>query len=168
MARTKTGPLPIASVRGLAAGLAEALASIHAAGVVHRDLKPSNVLLAADGPRVIDFGIAKAVDASLMTRTGFTVGTPGFMSPEQLTGGQVGPASDVFSLGAVLAFAANGVGPFGHGNSRALDYRVSRRRSPLASGRRRSGRGQSAPEHARADAGGRSRRPGRGSYRFAP
>jgi WD40 repeat protein len=118
------GPLPIASVRGLAAGLAEALASIHAAGVVHRDLKPSNVLLAADGPRVIDFGIAKAVDASLMTRTGFTVGTPGFMSPEQLTGGQVGPASDVFSLGAVLAFAANGVGPFGHGNSRALDYRV--------------------------------------------
>lgn len=118
------GPLPMTSVRGLAAGLAEALASIHAAGVVHRDLKPSNVLLAADGPRVIDFGIAKAVDASLMTRTGFTVGTPGFMSPEQLTGGQVEPASDVFSLGAVLAFAANGVGPFGHGNSRALDYRV--------------------------------------------
>jgi WD40 repeat protein len=118
------GPLPIASVRGLAAGLAEALASIHAAGVVHRDLKPSNVLLAADGPRVIDFGIAKAADASLITRTGFTVGTAGFMSPEQLTGGQIGPASDVFSLGAVLAFAANGVGPFGHGNSRALDYRV--------------------------------------------
>jgi hypothetical protein len=118
------GPLPMTSVRGLAAGLAEALASIHAAGVVHRDLKPSNVLLAADGPRVIDFGIAKAVDASLMTRTGFIVGTPGFMSPEQLTGGQVEPASDVFSLGAVLAFAANGVGPFGHGNSRALDYRV--------------------------------------------
>jgi len=118
------GPWPEASVLALGAGLAEALESIHAAGVVHRDLKPSNVLLAADGPRVIDFGISVAAEASRLTQTGMAVGTPGFMSPEQLTGEPVGPPSDVFCLGAVLAFTATGAGPFGNGSLPALVYRV--------------------------------------------
>ena len=118
------GPLPVASVLALAAGLAEGLGAVHAAGVVHRDLKPSNVLLAADGPRVIDFGISQAVDATHLTRTGAVIGSPAFMSPEQVEGGPVGPASDVFSLGAVLAFAATGEGPFGSGLPTALMYRV--------------------------------------------
>src|SRR5215470_7724915 len=100
------GALPVASVLALAAGLAEGLGAVHAAGVVHRDLKPSNVLLAADGPRVIDFGISRAVDATHLTSAGMVVGSPGFMSPEQAEGNPVGPASDVFSLGAVLVFAA--------------------------------------------------------------
>jgi hypothetical protein len=118
------GPLPLDSVRALAAGLAEALEAIHAAGVVHRDLKPSNVLLAADGPRVIDFGISRAAEATELTRTGMVVGSPGFMSPEQIEGSAVTPATDVFSLGAVLAFAATGAGPFGEGATPALLYRV--------------------------------------------
>ena len=118
------GPLPPRSVLTLAAGLAEALNAIHAAGVVHRDLKPGNVLLAEDGPRVIDFGISRAVEASALTHTGFVVGSPGFMSPEQAEGRLVGPASDIFSLGAVLAFAATGQGPFGTGSTPALVYRV--------------------------------------------
>jgi eukaryotic-like serine/threonine-protein kinase len=118
------GPLPAASVLALAAGLAEGLSAIHSAGLVHRDLKPSNVLLADDGPRVIDFGISRAADASVMTSTGLVVGTAGFMSPEQATGLEVGPASDIFSLGAVLAFAATGEGPFGSGSVPALVYRV--------------------------------------------
>ena len=118
------GPLPVDSVLALAAGLAEGLVAVHAAGVVHRDLKPSNVLLAADGPRVIDFGISRAVDATAMTQTGAVIGSPAFMSPEQFGGSAVGPASDVFSLGAVLAFAATGEGPFGHGDPAALMYRV--------------------------------------------
>ena len=118
------GALPVASVLALAAGLAEGLGAVHAAGVVHRDLKPSNVLLAADGPRVIDFGISRAVDATHLTRTGMVIGSPAFMSPEQVEGGAVGPASDVFSLGAVLAFAATGEGPFGPGAPTALMYRV--------------------------------------------
>jgi len=118
------GALPVASVLALAAGLAEGLGAVHAAGVVHRDLKPSNVLLAADGPRVIDFGISRAVDATQLTRTGMVIGSPAFMSPEQVEGGAVGPASDVFSLGAVLVFAATGEGPFGPGAPTALMYRV--------------------------------------------
>jgi Protein kinase domain len=118
------GALPVASVLALAAGLVEGLGAVHAAGVVHRDLKPSNVLLAADGPRVIDFGISQAVDATQLTRTGAVIGSPAFMSPEQVEGGAVGPASDVFSLGAVLAFAATGEGPFGSGQPTALMYRV--------------------------------------------
>jgi Protein kinase domain len=121
---TGHGPLPAGSVLTLAAGLAEALGAIHAAGVVHRDLKPSNVLLAADGPRVIDFGISRAAEASALTRTGMVVGSPGFMSPEQAEGGDVGTPSDVFSLGAVLTFAATGEGPFGTGSTAALIYRV--------------------------------------------
>ncbi|WP_260615791.1 serine/threonine-protein kinase [Microbispora sp. KK1-11] len=118
------GPWPEESVLALAAGLAEALESIHAAGVVHRDLKPSNVLLAGDGPRVIDFGISLAAEGGSLTRTGITMGTPGFMSPEQLKGARVGPASDVFCLGLVLAFAATGTGPFGQGSWQGLWYRI--------------------------------------------
>jgi len=118
------GPLPVRAVLELAAGLAEGLRAIHAAGVVHRDLKPSNVLLAPDGPRVIDFGISRAIEASALTHTGMVVGSPGFMSPEQAEGGQVGPPTDIFSLGAVLAYAATGEGPFGAGSTPALVYRV--------------------------------------------
>jgi serine/threonine protein kinase len=120
------GPLPEASLLALSAGLAESLNAIHAAGVVHRDLKPSNVLLAEDGPRVIDFGISRAVEAvTMLTQAGLVVGSPGFMSPEQAMGGEVGPPSDVFNLGAVLAFAATGEGPFGTGTTAALLYRVA-------------------------------------------
>jgi hypothetical protein len=118
------GPLPPRAVRRLGLGLAEALQAIHAAGVVHRDLKPSNVLLAADGPRVIDFGIARAAERSSLTRTGTILGSAGFMAPEQITGGEAGPAADVFALGAVLTFAATGQGPFGEGRTEALAYRV--------------------------------------------
>ena len=118
------GPLPIASVLALAAGLAEGLAAIHSSGVVHRDLKPANVLLAEDGPRLIDFGISRSLEAVSLTRTGIVVGSPGFMSPEQADSREVGPPSDIFSLGAVLTFAATGVGPFGDGTTPALLYRV--------------------------------------------
>ena len=118
------GPLPAASVLALAAGLAEGLAGIHAVGVVHRDLKPMNVLLAPDGPRIIDFGISWAAEATSLTGAGFVVGSAGFMSPEQAAGGDVGKASDIFSLGTVLVFAATGEGPFGTGSSDALLYRV--------------------------------------------
>ena len=118
------GPLPPASVLRLAAGLAEGLNAIHSAGVVHRDLKPSNVLLAEDGPRLIDFGICRSVATRGLTRTGMVVGSPGFMAPEQAEGNEVGPPSDVFSLGGVLTFAATGEGPFGEGSTPALLYRV--------------------------------------------
>jgi serine/threonine protein kinase len=119
------GPLPTGSVLSLAAGLAEGLGVIHAAGVVHRDLKPSNVLLASDGPRIIDFGISRAMDATGVTRTGWVAGSPGFMCPEQAEGGgEAGPAGDIFSLGAVLAFAATGKEPFGPGAATAKLYRV--------------------------------------------
>ena len=121
---TKRGPMPPALVLRLAAGLAEGLAAIHSAGVVHRDLKPSNVLLAEDGPRLIDFGISRSVESISLTRTGMVVGSPGFMSPEQAEGRPVGPPSDIFSLGAVLTFAATGEGPFGEGSTVALLYRV--------------------------------------------
>ncbi|MEY9877328.1 outer membrane protein assembly factor BamB [Streptacidiphilus sp. MAP12-33] len=119
------GPMPEGTVRALGAVLAEALQAVHAAGLVHRDLKPSNVLLTADGPRVIDFGIARALDGSGATTTGVVVGSPGFMSPEQASGRKVGPAGDVFSLGSVLCFAATGLGPFSETASAAeLLYRV--------------------------------------------
>ena len=117
------GPLPIPSLMALAAGLAEGLSAIHAAGVVHRDLKPSNVLLAEDGPRVIDFGISEAAEASAVGAN-VTIGSPGYMSPEQVLGVDIGPASDIFSLGAVLTFAAAGQGPFGAGSHAALMYRL--------------------------------------------
>jgi hypothetical protein len=118
------GPLPPGAVLMLAAGLAEGLVAIHSAGLVHRDLKPSNVLLAEDGPRLIDFGISRAVDSSALTRTGMVMGSPGFMSPEQAQGREAGPPSDVFSLGAVLAFAATGREPFGSGSGEVLLGRV--------------------------------------------
>ncbi len=118
------GALPVRAVLELAAGLAEGLRAIHSAGIVHRDLKPSNVLLAPDGPRVIDFGISRAVEASALTHTGMVVGSPGFMSPEQAEGREVGPPTDIFSLGALLAYAATGEGPFGTGSTPALVYRV--------------------------------------------
>src|SRR5215831_2464871 len=118
------GPLPADPAWRLAGGLAEALAEIHGRGLVHRDLKPANVLLAIDGPRVIDFGISRAREATAMTATGLVVGTPSFMSPEQARGGLVGPASDVFSLGCLIVFAAAGAGPFGDGPVASLLYRV--------------------------------------------
>ena len=118
------GPLPEATVLLLVAGVAEALGAIHAAGVVHRDLKPSNVLLAADGPRVIDFGIARAVEATELTQTGMRAGSPRYMSPEQVRGEAVGPAADVWALGALAAFAATGRPPFGQDSEPAVLYRV--------------------------------------------
>ncbi|MFK4544671.1 outer membrane protein assembly factor BamB [Streptomyces tendae] len=118
------GAWPQEAVRGLGAALAEALAAVHAAGLVHRDLKPSNVLLAPDGPRVIDFGISAAVGDTALTQTGTVIGTPGFIPPEQLRHEGSGPAGDVFALGAVLAYAAAGVGPFGGGAAHAVNYRV--------------------------------------------
>ena len=108
----------------LLAGLSEALAAIHACGVVHRDLKPANVLLAADGPRVIDFGISRATDGTAATAAGVVFGTPGYMSPEQAEGRPAGPASDMFALGCVIAYAAGGAGPFGTGTAAAVLYRV--------------------------------------------
>ena len=118
------GPLSVTSVLALAAGLAEGLQAIHSAGIVHRDLKPSNVILAEDGPRLIDFGISQSAGMSALTRTGTVLGSPGFMSPEQAAGYAVGPLSDIFSLGAVLAFAATGHGPFGEGTTIELLFRV--------------------------------------------
>ena len=127
------GPLPVRSVLALTAGLAEGLAAIHAAGVVHRDLKPSNVLLAEDGPRVIDFGISEAAEASVVAGANVLIGSPGYMSPEQVLGADIGPASDIFSLGSVLTFAATGTGPFGAGSHAALMYRLVNNRAELDS-----------------------------------
>ncbi|MBS2553367.1 serine/threonine protein kinase [Catenulispora sp. NL8] len=119
--------LPESSLRVLAYGLARALAEIHAAGVVHRDLKPSNVMLAVDGPHVIDFGISRVIAAADLTRTdvGTIIGSPGFMSPEQTRGQELTPATDVFSLGTVLAYAATGRNPFGGGPDHTLLYRIA-------------------------------------------
>ncbi|MFJ3308546.1 protein kinase [Streptomyces sp. NPDC086549] len=124
------GALPERSVRILAAGLAHALKDIHAAGIVHRDLKPSNVLVTIDGPRVIDFGIARALETLAgdgLTRTGSLVGSPGFMAPEQVRGDRITPACDVFCLGSVLAYAATGKLPFGaaHSGVHALMFRIA-------------------------------------------
>ncbi|MFF5841135.1 protein kinase [Streptomyces massasporeus] len=120
------GALPDAELRGLALGLVEALRDIHRAGVVHRDLKPANVLLAEDGPRVIDFGISRAAENhQTLTETGQMIGTPPFMSPEQLVDARVvGPASDVFSLAALLVYAVTGRGPFDAGSPYLTAYRV--------------------------------------------
>lgn len=122
----EVGPLPARTVHTLAHGLTHALSAVHDAGLVHRDLKPSNVLLDADHPRLIDFGISRAVDGTRVTSTGVVVGTPAFMSPEQIAGEDVGPASDMFSLGAVLFFAATGRSPFGDAAPVALMLRITR------------------------------------------
>ncbi|HJY56827.1 MAG TPA: protein kinase [Streptosporangiaceae bacterium] len=120
----ENGPLPAPALWPLLAGLTEALAAIHACGVVHRDLKPANVLLATDGPRVIDFGISRATDGTVLTAAGVVFGTPGYISPEQAEGKPAGPASDMFALGCVIAYAATGAGPFGTGTVAAVLYRV--------------------------------------------
>ncbi|MFI1939297.1 protein kinase [Streptomyces purpureus] len=122
---TEHGPLPEVTVRALGAGLAEALTAVHALGLVHRDVKPSNVLLALDGPRLIDFGIARATEGTAsLTSTGVSVGSPGYMAPEQILGTDATAAADVFSLGAVLAYAATGGAPFPGESSAALLYKV--------------------------------------------
>ncbi|EHN71854.1 serine/threonine protein kinase, partial [Streptomyces coelicoflavus ZG0656] len=119
------GPLPAHSVRALGAGLAEALAAVHDLGLVHRDVKPSNVLLTLDGPLLIDFGIARATEGTAsLTSTGVSIGSPGYMSPEQILGKGVTGAADVFSLGAVLAYATTGQPPFPGDSSAALLYKV--------------------------------------------
>jgi outer membrane protein assembly factor BamB len=120
----ETGPLPTDAVLRLAAGLAEALRAIHGAGLVHRDLKPANVLLADDGPRVIDFGIARAQEGTVLTSPGSVLGTPAFMSPEQAQGQPTGPASDIFSLGSVVYFAATGAVPFGSETPAIMIYQI--------------------------------------------
>jgi hypothetical protein len=118
------GVLPEPALWSLFAGLVEALQAIHEARVVHRDLKPSNVLLAMDGPRVIDFGISRATDGTTLTATGLVFGSPGYMSPEQAEGKPAGPAGDLFSLGSLIVYAAAGSPPFGSGNAASVLYRV--------------------------------------------
>jgi serine/threonine protein kinase len=128
----RNGPLPEPALWRLATGLVEALEAIHAVGLVHRDLKPSNVLLAADGPHVINFGISRAFDHTYLTATGIVVGTSGYMSPEQAEGREAGPPSDVFSLACVLAYAATGVQPFGTGSTASILHRIVRSEPELA------------------------------------
>ncbi|WP_205574542.1 serine/threonine-protein kinase [Streptomyces sp. CC0208] len=118
------GSLGAAEVASIGAALSEGLVAVHEAGVVHRDLKPSNILLSPKGPRIIDFGIAWATGASTLTHVGTAVGSPGFLAPEQVRGAAVTPATDVFSLGATLAYASMGDSPFGHGSSEVMLYRV--------------------------------------------
>ncbi|MFE1903450.1 protein kinase [Streptomyces gardneri] len=126
------GALPVATVRAVGAGVALALADLHAAGVLHRDLKPGNVMLSVDGPRLIDFGIARSNTATTMTATGMMVGTPAFMSPEHVAGARrVTAASDVFCLGSLLCYAATGEDPFGDGPLAAVLYRVSQAEADL-------------------------------------
>ncbi|MGW7672850.1 bifunctional serine/threonine-protein kinase/ABC transporter substrate-binding protein [Streptomyces sp. NPDC054775] len=128
------GALPVAAVRTLGSRLADALTAVHAAGVVHRDVKPGNVLLALDGPRLIDFGIAHAAGATALTAPDAVVGTPGFLAPEQAQAraGEVGPPSDVFSLGCVLAYAASGRRPFGTGYAVGVLFRAVHEAPDLA------------------------------------
>ncbi|MFD6278765.1 protein kinase [Streptomyces sp. NPDC060209] len=119
------GPLPLPAVFQLVSCTAQALAAIHAAGVVHRDLKPGNVLLGPAGPCVIDFGIARAADATQLTRSGGLIGTPQFMSPEHALGDSVGPATDVFSLGLIAALAATGHHPYGSGGAITIAAQIA-------------------------------------------
>ncbi|WP_150130578.1 serine/threonine-protein kinase, partial [Streptomyces sp. 150FB] len=129
----RSGPLNSDELVMLGAGLAEGLRDIHRAGVVHRDLKPSNVLLAADGPKVIDFGISRPTDSDLRTETGKLIGTPPFMAPEQFQRPrEVGPAADVFAMGAVLVHAATGRGPFDSDSPYVVAYQVVHNEPDLA------------------------------------
>jgi serine/threonine protein kinase len=125
------GPLSAAMAYGLATGLAEALTAIHIAGVVHRDLKPSNVILAESGPKVIDFGIAQALDSTAVTKTGMTVGSAGFMAPEQIMG-RAGQAADIFAWAVTVSYAASGQPPFGTGTSDAILYRILHAKPDIA------------------------------------
>ncbi|MEU8971954.1 serine/threonine-protein kinase [Streptomyces monashensis] len=118
------GPLPAETCRGLFAALAEGLAAVHEQGVTHRDLKPQNVILSPQGPLLIDFGIARGTEDTALTQTGFAPGTPGYSAPEVLIHNQVGPAVDVFALGATMAYAVTGRPPFGSGAAHAVSYRV--------------------------------------------
>ncbi|MFE1171771.1 serine/threonine-protein kinase [Streptomyces sp. NPDC058773] len=118
------GPLSPAEVASIGAALSEGLLAVHDAGVVHRDLKPSNILLSPKGPRIIDFGIAWATGASTLTHVGTAVGSPGFLAPEQVRGAAVTPATDIFALGATLAYACTADSPFGQGSSEVMLYRV--------------------------------------------
>ena len=119
------GTLSVQAAAGLAVGVARALTTIHAAGVVHRDLKPANIILGPDGPRVVDFGIARTADATTLSVTGWTMGTPGYMAPEQIEDSRgAGPEVDVFALGAVLVFATTGLSPYAGGDPGAVFYRI--------------------------------------------
>lgn len=121
---TQSGPLRGSALTSLATGIAEALAVIHRAGVVHRDLKPGNVIVSPEGPKILDFGIARAFDGTAITVTNAFVGSFGWASPEQYRGLEIGPASDVYSWGAVIAYAATGRPPFGTGSLEVMAYRV--------------------------------------------
>ena len=160
------GPLPLAAAWRLAGGLVEALTAVHACGLVHRDLKPANVLLAADGPRVIDFGLSRVVDNQVPTLSGLVSGTPGFMSPEQAKGDPVGPASDVFSLGSLLVFASAGSGPFGMGSPVTIMDRIVHGRPDLS---RRTGTAARAGQRVPGQRPGQPSRTGRvdGGHRAA-
>src|SRR5262245_17945973 len=129
---TNRGRLDDRLLTGLAVGLAEALVEIHAVGVVHRDLKPANIVLAWDGPRVIDFGVASATGATRHTSTGMLVGTIVWMAPEQLRGERAGPAADIFAWGACVAFAATGRPPFHAGSPQAVGVKIVREPPDLA------------------------------------
>ncbi|MER6417645.1 serine/threonine-protein kinase [Streptomyces sp. NPDC001137] len=160
------GPLPAHSVRVLGAGLAEALAAVHELGLVHRDVKPSNVLLTLDGPLLIDFGIARATDGTAsLTSTGVSIGSPGYMSPEQILGKGATGAADVFSLGAVLAYAATGEPPFPGDSSAALLYKVVHEEPELGS---LSGELRDVAEACLVKEPGRRPTPGEVARRLAP
>ncbi|MEV2274740.1 serine/threonine-protein kinase [Nocardiopsis sp. NPDC049922] len=120
----KHGALDERLLLGLAAGVAEALAQIHAAGVIHRDLKPANIVLSPEGPRVLDFGVARAVDQTALTRTGAVMGSPGWISPDHYQGRPASTADDVFAWGALVSYAATGRPPFGSGDPAAVAHRV--------------------------------------------
>jgi len=120
----RQGPLGEADQVRLAAGLADALVSIHGAGLIHRDLKPSNVMWTVNGPIVIDFGVAAVRDAGQLTVTGTLIGTPGWLSPEQITTGELGAASDLFAWGGLVGYAATGRPPYGDGPPEAITYRI--------------------------------------------
>ena len=119
----KHGSVAPGMLFGLATGLAEALTTIHAAGIMHRDLKPSNIILTDAGPKVIDFGIARRQDTTAVTRTGMMIGSMGFMAPEQISG-HPGPEADIFAWGVTVAYAATGRSPFGAGNTHSVLYRI--------------------------------------------
>ncbi|MGW2090510.1 serine/threonine-protein kinase, partial [Streptomyces sp. NPDC001880] len=119
-----SGPFPPDSALRLLAALAEGLAAVHAHGVTHRDLKPHNVILSPQGPQLIDFGIARGLEQTILTRDGMVSGTPGYTAPEVLLRNEVGPAADVFALGATLAWTATGRPPFGTGEPAAVSYRT--------------------------------------------